>query len=201
MKKLGILSVCYNQNYSLKCFINSFKSQTLQNFDLHIIHDGEWNSKIKQSLYDENYISDNIFLHNTQERYNDYGHSLRDWGIKKFHNDYEYFLITNSDNYYSPKCLEYIFSEVDENTGVVYFNMVHSHDQGYGTYAVLTTDFIEYRCDIGSFIVKSDIAYHVGFNQRDFNADAFFIKKINEYKEKYKKFDIKKINKCLMVHN
>lgn len=201
MKDLGIISVTYNQNYSLKTFINSLKCQTLQNFDIHIIHDGEWDLDLKNSLYEEKYISNNIFLHNTDIRYNDYGHSLRDWGIKKFYKDYRYLLITNSDNYYSPKLIEYIFSEISEDTGVVYFNMVHSHDQGYGTYSVLTTDFIEYRCDIGSFVVRSDIAYNVGFKRRDFNADAFFIQNINEYRNKYKLFDIKKINKCLMVHN
>lgn len=201
MKDLGIISVTYNQNYPLKTLINSLKSQTLQNFDLHIIHDGEWNSEIQKSLYEEKYISDNIFLHNTETRYNDYGHSLRDWGIKKFHNNYKYLLITNSDNYYCPKFIEYIFSEIDESTGVVYYNMVHSHDQGYGTYSVLVTDFVEYRCDIGSFVIRSDIANDVGFNRRDFNADAFFIKEINEYRKVYKIFDIKKIHKCLMVHN
>jgi hypothetical protein len=79
--------------------------------------------------------------------------------------------------------------------------MVHSHDQGFGTYSTLNTDFIGYRCDIGSFIVRSDIAYDVGFNRRDFNADAFFINEINEYRKVYKIFDIKKIDKYLMTHN
>lgn len=201
MKELGIISVCYLQNYPLKTFLNSLKCQTLQNFDVHVIHDGEWDTQIKNSLYEEKYVSDNIFLHNTDVRYNDYGHSLRSLGIEKFYKDYKYLLITNSDNYYSPKLIEYIFSEIDEDTGVVYFNMVHSHDQGYGTYSVLTTDFVEYRCDIGSFVVRSDIAHDVGFKRRDFNADAFFIQDINEYRKTYKVFDIKKINKCLMVHN
>jgi hypothetical protein len=201
MKDLGIISVSYNQNYPLKTLINSFKSQTLQNFDLHIVHDGEWDNEIKNSLYEEKYTTDNIFLHNTKTRYNDYGHSLRDWGIKKFHKDYKYFLITNSDNYYCPKFVEQLFSQIDDNTGIVYFNMVHSHDQGFGTYSTLNTDFIGYRCDIGSFIVRSDIAYDVGFNRRDFNADAFFINEINEYRKVYKIFDIKKIDKYLMTHN
>jgi hypothetical protein len=201
MKDLGIISVTYNQNYPLKTLINCFKSQTLQNFDLHIIHDGDWNNQIKNSLYEEKYITDNIFLHNTEIRHNDYGHSLRDWAIKKFYKDYKYFLITNSDNYYCPKFIEYIFSQIDNDTGVVYFNMVHSHDQGFGTYSTLNTDFIGYRCDIGSFVVRSDIAYDVGFSHTDFNADAFFIDKINEYRKVYKIFDIKKIDKFLMTHN
>lgn len=201
MKDLGIISVTYNQDYPLKTFINSFKSQSLQNFDLHIIHDGEWDSNIKSSLYEENYISPGVFLHNTSERYNDYGHSLRDWGIKKFHKEYSYLLITNCDNYYCPKFVEYIFSVIDDNTGVVYFNMVHSHDQGYGTYSVLNTDFIGYRCDIGSFVIRSDIAGDVNFNKKDFNADAFFIDQINEYGKMYKKFEVKKVDKCLMIHN
>lgn len=201
MKDLGIIAVTYKQNYPLKTFINSLKSQTLQNFDVHIIHDGEWDVQLKDSLYEHGYISENITVYNSHVRYNDYGHSLRDWGIREFHSKYKYLLITNSDNYYCPKFIEYIFSQIDENTGVVYFNMVHSHDQGYGNYAVLTTDFIEYRCDIGSFVVRSDIAYDVGFNRRDFNADAFFIKEINEYRKTYKVFDVKKIDKCLMVHN
>jgi len=40
MKKMTIIAVTYGQYESLKCFINSIKSQNSDNWELWVIHDG-----------------------------------------------------------------------------------------------------------------------------------------------------------------
>ena len=54
---VDIIAVTYNQNYNLKCLINSIKSQTNNNWRLFIIHDGI-NESLKSELRNENYLVD-----------------------------------------------------------------------------------------------------------------------------------------------
>lgn len=37
---IKIIATTYNETFALKCFIDSIRSQTSQNWKLHIIHDG-----------------------------------------------------------------------------------------------------------------------------------------------------------------
>jgi hypothetical protein len=79
----------------------------------------------------EEYRRDNpkqISYECTKTRFNDYGHSLREIGLEKATG--EYILITNADNYYSPKTLEFINKAIvnkAQNPDLVMFDMVHSH--------------------------------------------------------------------------
>ena len=62
----------------------------------------------------------------SQARHNDYGHSLRDIGIRRA--NLEFILVTNGDNYYSPKFVESMFDAIDAaGLDVALCDMVHSH--------------------------------------------------------------------------
>lgn len=193
---IDILSVTYNQDEVLKCFINSIKSQTDNRWRLFIIHDGP-NPKLKQDLTDNGYlVNDKIFFVEYPVRKNDYGHSLRKWGLNNLASS-EYLLITNGDNYYTPNMVEEVLKVQKD---FVYFNCIHSHKtpnnntkQDYGYLdAKLSRGWI----DMGSVVLKTSLAKKVGFNSVDFAADWFYFESILKLNP-----SIHKINKTLFVHN
>ena len=74
--------------------VNSILNQTCKDFEIICIHDGPLLTK-------EEFPVEVIC---TQKRYNDWGHSLRDWGIKKAKG--EYIIHFNPDNVLHSDCLE-----------------------------------------------------------------------------------------------
>jgi len=203
-KRFGIIAVTYRE-YFKESFFYSILEQTCKDFDLHIYHDGEdiqrWEEYIRKSGW-----SANVFWHNTEKRMNQFGHDLRDLGIKEQADKYEWLIITNCDNYYVPKFLEYLNQSIESNSnaGVVYYHTVHSHNRGdadpAGEYGLLKGVFEPCRLDIGAFATKSSICKELGFKERYNEADAFFISEIKELQKKWK-FDIECVDKILFVHN
>ena len=59
---IDIVAVTYHQDETMKCFINSLKSQTNPNWSLYIIHDGEddFFHEMKKDLEDNGYLNDKI---------------------------------------------------------------------------------------------------------------------------------------------
>lgn len=200
MKKLGIIAATYKDCFK-HSFLDSILEQTSQNFDLHIYHDGPDDKDLKIAIYNGYFVLSNVYFHSTEERKNEYGHNLRDLGIQEQADKYEYLLITNCDNYYCPKFVEYALDRVERtNADVIYTDMVHSHrrsDSSSGSdYGFFNANFSHSMCDIGAFIVRSQLAKLVGFNSRCHDADGEFIEELK--KENIK---IEKISKILFVHN
>jgi len=220
-KRFGIIAVTYGE-YFKESFLQSILEQTYKNFDLHIYHDGKDFMGLESQLLDyslKDLAIGNLFWHNTEKRMNQFGHDLRDLGIKEQADKYEWLIITNCDNYYVPKFLEElnmmvnhfgIDRGVDQNynyflpAGVVLFDYVHSHNRvdssSGGTYGFMNNQFRPSICDIGAFAVRSDIALEVGFNRRDHDADGGFIQEILDL-QPTKSFGIVKLPKVLFIHN
>jgi glycosyltransferase involved in cell wall biosynthesis len=110
---IEIICVTYNHGEKLKCFINSIKAQSDSRWLLHIIHDGKDDvfHSLKDDLEKHGYLNDKVILSATEKRYNDFGHSLRDYGLKNPIGDSEYIVITNGDNYYAPTLIETLHSK------------------------------------------------------------------------------------------
>lgn len=191
MKKLDIIIVAYNRPNELKTIINCFKSQTNQNFKVTIIHDGP-NDQLYKELLNENYLTDQYKFITTENRANEFGHNLRDLGLKKYV-DLEWVLLTNDDNYYCPVFVDKVLKEINYYD-VICFNMIHSHQN----YSPFKSEFKYCGIDIGSFIVKSEIAKKVGFNHRDFCADGRFVEEIKNF---YPNLKIKYLPEYLFIHN
>lgn len=216
-KRFGIIAVTYGE-YFKESFLHSILEQTYKNFDLHIYHDGEdicgWENRLSNTIN-----GNTVFWHNTEKRMNQFGHDLRDLGIKEQADKYEWLIITNCDNYYVPKFLEELNMMVnqfgtdrgiDQNynhflpAGVILFDYIHSHNRvdssSGGTYGFMNNQFRPSICDIGAFAVCSDLALEVGFNRRDHDADAGFIQEILDL-QPTKGFGIVKLPKVLFIHN
>ena len=82
--------------------VNSILNQTCQDFEIICIHDGPLLTK-------EEFPVEVVC---TKKRYNDWGHSLRDWGIKKATGDY--LIHFNPDNILNPNCLETLSAYSDD---------------------------------------------------------------------------------------
>jgi glycosyltransferase involved in cell wall biosynthesis len=82
--------------------VNSILNQTCKDYEIICIHDGPLLTK-------EEFPVEVIC---TQKRYNNWGHSLRDWGIRKAEG--EYIIHFNPDNILTPNALEILSSYSDD---------------------------------------------------------------------------------------
>jgi len=204
-KDITIVCVAYKRYTQIPVLIHSFLCQSLQNWKLHIIHDG-YDQKMDELLqpYQEKYPQ--IHYEFTPSRHNDYGHTLREIGIQKA--DTEFILITNDDNYYVPEFLKLMFREISaRQLDMVLCDMVHSHLSGgdgskvYNAdqYGCLSTFPKKFMIDIGCFIVRTELAKRVGFKDKSFIGDGTFVEDLIAGAGDSMK--IGKLRKVLFVHN
>lgn len=207
-KKLHVIAVAFQKHGQLKVFVQSWINQSEKNWILTVIHDGndEQFMEIMRSYKQTN--PDKINYYCTEKRFNDYGHSLREIGLKDACGDYV--LLTNADNYYVPKSLEFINDELNiirpTDPDVVLFNMVHSHNHPGSTklpaYSYFDTSFKINHLDMGAAIVKTNLAKKVGFSDKSYAADAVYFESIDQsMRLKGEKLSIVKIPRVLLVHN
>jgi hypothetical protein len=190
----------YQQEKELQVLMNSLYLQNSFEWNYKVYHDGKLPvpDNYKESIYRK------INLVETKKRFNDYGHSLRALGLQEATlNDNDYICFTNGDNYYCPVFVDEMMKATGKDVGVVYCDMVHSHNRNdsssQSAYGYFNTVFEPMKCDIGAFITRFDIAKKVGFNYRHNEADAEFIRQILEYDGPA--FKVVKVNKVLFVHN
>jgi len=193
---VDIIAVTYGQNEILKCFINSIKAQTSNNWRLVIIHDGP-NPELHKNLRDNGYLSSNrISFIEHPVRTENYGHLLRKWSLENVIKN-EYVLLTNGDNYYTPNMIEEVSKR---NEDLIFFDLVHSHKTKFNnnksTYGYMDSELVCSRVDMGNVVIKSELAKKVGFNSTAFAADWIYFNEVLELSP-----TIFKINKVLFVHN
>ena len=197
---LSIVCVSYKRYKEINVLIHCFLSQTIQNFNLHILHDGP--DPVMEKIlkeYADKYPE--ITYEFTEKRFNDWGHSLRSIGLQKAIGDYV--LITNDDNYYSPKFIEIMFEPIQKNNAdIVVCDMVHGHANPGSTKQLANcffeTGFSRGYIDIGCFIARTSLAKQAGFNDRSFSADGAYFEDILKLR---KDLSISKIKRVLFVHN
>lgn len=199
---IEIVCVAYKRYGPLKLLVQSILNQTATNWKLTVYHDGsdEQFDAVMNSFAHE--APDKISYRSSAIRHNDWGHSLREEGIK--HVTSEYLLITNDDNYYVPPFVQLVTNVIvhDTSTDVVMFDMVHSHtNPGRRTlpaYSYFKTTYERYSIDIGSAVVRSSLAKQAGFRDKTHDGDATYFEDILRTKPNLK---IHKLNQVLFVHN
>jgi hypothetical protein len=205
-KTIEIIAVTYKHGYKLKCFIDSIRSQSCDNWYLNIIHDGkgELFEETKNDLLKNGYLNHpNISFRSTETRHNDYGHSLRDFGLKNPISNSDYTLITNCDNYYCPEWLSTVNNWLCQDLDFVYWDCVHNHsgntsfDRLY-PYGLNKSELKEGFIDMGSVAVKTSIAQSIGFPFKQFNGDWHYF---HECLKKCKPNSISKVPCVLFTHN
>ena len=201
-KKIKIVAASYLNDdekniYKTKYFINSLLSQTFDNFELIIVHDGKvFNRSILDKIKCE--LSDSrITFVETEERLGKYGYPHR----KKYaflDENFDYLIYTNDDNFYTPHTLEFLMHVFYKTSCMIaYMNML-SHHTRYTKISGI--NFIREQIDLGAFAMKKNIAKAIDFKLYDdcHLADARFIEDICKVVDKSNIYGIEHI---LYIHN
>jgi len=193
--KLRVMSVAYERPIPMRILIDCFLVQTNSNWELTIIHDGKASEDVWRTV--ALYNDPRIIFQESPERYGIYGHPNRKRYLEQITPSKDSFvLLTNDDNMYVPILVNEILSKCNPNVGMVYFDAVHSHFQ----YNVLKTEIKVNRIDIGSFVVRADVAKTVGFTNFAFNGDGYYACSCAQYCRKHG-LNIVSIAKPYFIHN
>ena len=199
--RLSIVIVTYKQAMALQCLLSSLVCQIVQNFEVLVYHDGP--DEETRAVADRfARVSDRFRYHETAERHNDWGHSLRSLGIKEAQG--EFLLITNGDNYYVPRFTEFVFEAVERGgLDMVLWDLVHSYSSpGRRTLRCYTPFRVfpaKYMIDIAAVMVRTVLAKRVGFVDRSHSGDASYVEQILALDDT--RIRIGKVEKTLVVHN
>jgi glycosyltransferase involved in cell wall biosynthesis len=180
----------YHRPAPLASMIASLVAQTDGQWEANVVIDGT--DHLDEILEIINRFNDSRIKHTvTDKRYNDWGHTPRELG--KQMSTAEYIIMTGDDNYYTPNFVAEIRPLCEKNVGMVYWDMVHSHyDYAYFKCAPVTG-----QIDMGAFATRRDLAQQIKLSLR-YDADGLFVE---NFKEKFPKQNISKIDKILFVHN
>jgi glycosyltransferase involved in cell wall biosynthesis len=179
----------YNRPAPLKCMLASLVAQTNPDWGAHVVIDNpedEDNVKLVESFNDPR-----IRWSKMDKRYNDWGHTPREYG--KQQSEAKYIIMTGDDNYYTPNFVQEISVLCNVEVGMVYWDMVHSHYK----YAYFKCVPAGGQIDMGAFATRRDLAQQIQLGT-DFAADGWFVE---QFKQKFPIENISKINKVLFVHN
>lgn len=205
-KLLHVIAVAHRRLPELRVFVQSWINQTSNDWSMTIIHDGEC-TEFSSLMREKHYSHPSIEHFCTKNRHNDYGHTLRNKGLKQATGTYT--LLTNCDNYFVPKTVELIskayaqsLRESSEAPDIFIFDMIHSHNnpglRRQPPYSYFEVEFKPYCIDISSAIVKTELAKAVGFRSKLQDGDQTYF---DDIAERRKNVSVKKINHVLLVHN
>jgi len=184
----------YNRVNHLITLIGSLMAQSNPNWKAHIIADcppEDIQNKIKGVV---DFFNDKrIKLTILPERYNDWGHTPRQYGVNN--STEEWVLMTGEDNYYVPEFVDSMLVE-GKNQHFVYCDMVHNWTDKQ--YISVKTKLNFGHIDIGCFMIKTNMAQKIKLRVNEEWADWYFVE---EFVNKFKHANVKKINKLLYVHN
>lgn len=192
-----IIISTYNQNKE-KGLVRLFRSlvyQTDKNFYVEVVHDGPDQDRTKDLVKQFSYLLD-VSYTETPKREDYWGHNCREVGLLNSPTNIEkpyYIHYTNGDNEYERIAIERFNHLAKTNAEILLANIKHS----YFNYGVLEVQFKEASCDFMNMCIRSDIAQSMGFPYRNYAADAWLIRDINN---KYK-LNIAKTSQIIGTHH
>jgi glycosyltransferase involved in cell wall biosynthesis len=196
MTKFSIIVVAYQRYKEIKCLLHSLLSQTYDNFEVIVLHDGH--DEQHANIMSEFLTDDRFKYIQTPTRFNDWGMSLRNIGLEMVTGDYV--INTNDDNYYVPVYLDELNKTINgyPECNFVYYDCVLNHhnilNHNQKDYGLLIPKLKSCYIDMGQFAVKKDIIIKYRFKSTS-TADGELVEEMNhELKPEY-------IDKILFVHN
>jgi len=199
---LEVLCVAYRRYGPLKVLVQSWLNQTAPNWRLKVYHDGpdaEFDRIMGEFARE---AGPRVSYFHSEQRFNDYGHSLRQLALQDAGGDYV--LLTNDDNYYVPRFLEFLTGAIaSTQADVVMFDMVHSHDRPgcrpLPAYSYFQTQYSRGNIDMGAAVVKTELARAAGFRDKSHDGDATYFEDVA--RARGGALSVCKISRTLFVHN
>ena len=195
MSKIEFVIPTYERTDHLMCIINSIIAQRSDMWKIHVVADcppeGTLDKIMKYFEGDER-----IKFTILPERYNDWGHTPRNYGME--HATEDWVVMTGEDNYYTPVFVDHFLDAVKENpkANFVFCNMLHNWTD-FQYYAIDCSPK-KNQIDIGNFMVKRKYGKQIKIDVSNIAADGEYVE---EYLRKFPAGDVLKINKVLYVHN
>jgi glycosyltransferase involved in cell wall biosynthesis len=195
MSKIEFIIPTYNRPDHLMCTINSIVAQRSGDWKIHVVADCPPEGTLDKIM---NYFEgdDRIKFTILPERYNDWGHTPRNYGAQ--HATEDWIVMTGEDNYYTPVFVDNFLDAVKErpNAHFVFCNMVHNWTD-FQYFAIDCKPRLG-SIDIGNFMIKRENGKQMSLNVKNEQADGVFVE---EYIRKFPEGEVIKINKLLYVHN
>jgi len=192
----SIVVVAYQRYAQIPCLIHSLLSQTFDDFEVIVLHDGPDEKHLSTM---SPFLTDSrIKYGQTQLRYNDYGHSLRNLGIQQAKGDF--IINTNDDNYYVPIWLDELQNVITKNPdcNFVYYDMILSHhnilNHNRKDYGLLIPKIEHSMIDVGQYAVKRDVIKNHKFKSNPDSDGDLIVSMKDELNPIY-------LDKVLFVHN
>lgn len=173
----------------LRSMLSSLVAQTDGDWQAHVIVDDTQNDAILSLA--GSFRDNRIKVSFMDKRYNDWGHTPREWG--KNQSDAMYVIMTGDDNYYTPNFVSELRQAAETIPGMIYWDMVHSHYK----YAYFRCYPAYNQIDMGAFATRTNLAKKVELG-KEYAADGLYVE---NFKKKFPNEEIIKIDKVLFVHN
>jgi hypothetical protein len=184
----------FSRTNHLITIVGSLMSQSNPNWKAHIVADCPDEDIVKRINEMVTFFNDDrIKLTVLDKRYNDWGHTPRQYGLDNA--TQEWVVMTGEDNYYVPDFVDSMLSQ-SEHQHFVYCDMVHNWVNK--EYILVKTKLQLGAIDIGCFMTKTNMAQRIKLNTSHEWADWFFVQ---DFTNKFKQAKILKVNKILYVHN
>jgi glycosyltransferase involved in cell wall biosynthesis len=191
--KIEFIIPTYNRINHLMTTISSIFSQTNPNWTIHVVGDCPPTGTLDKII--EYYKdSDKIKFTILDKRYNDWGHTPRNYGLKNAKE--EWIIMTGEDNYYAPIFVDEFLKSVTPKTILVYSNMVHNWVKN--EYIAIKTKPTFGNVDIGCFMIKKRLSQGIELDVTKPDSDGTFLE---EYLQQCPMGKIKHIEKFIYVHN
>jgi glycosyltransferase involved in cell wall biosynthesis len=184
----------YSRTNHLFTIVCSLLSQSNPNWKAHIVGDCVPNENLELIHSFLNVVNDDrIKFTNLPERYNDWGHTPRNYGLKE--SKEEWTIMTGEDNYYVPTFVENMLG-VTKGNHFVYCQMVHNW---------IKDDYVPVNCelkfghiDIGCYMFKTNMGNKIKLDTTFAESDWKFV---TDFSSKYPLAKFGKVDKLLYVHN
>lgn len=189
----------YGGGPKLEVIVNCFLAQTCQDYHISIVSDGPEQETAKQ--LERYYDIENFSYYHLDKRYNDWGHTPREFGI--YQSNCEFTLMSGYDNYYVPTFIEEFkkAARFTSNVKFIFCDMIHNHVINGSSYNGHIDSVLESgRIDIGNFATNTDLLKLVGYKSRSYAADWDLVESLIPYL-KQPENNIIKIPKTLYIHN
>jgi len=194
MSKIEFIIPTFSRTNHLITIVGSLMAQSNPNWTAHIVADYPDEEIVKRINDMVTFFNDDrIKLTVLEKRYNDWGHTPRQFGL--YSATEEWVIMTGEDNYYVPEFVDIMLREGDKHH-FVYCDMVHNWINK--DYIPINSKLQLGAIDIGSFMTKTNMAKKIKLKNKHEWADWYFVE---EFQKIYKVAKYKKVSKILYVHN